>query len=245
MKNTLLLHILLPLLFLGLSSCDSSKEQNEAENEETSAVAKEEEAAAEEEEAAAEDYELFQWNEISKKLEAVGTKADYTKSGWILKKEYNTFDGDRYLGYALDKKGDYGLHFELAQISPTGGDTTVTFELVFALSCLERNHYGLNDATKFFFAVDENKSQVFEWRYTKSSNPNRVMFGYGLRLSEKKILQGWDIAEMLKSGSKLEIRIESKTGKKTDLTFDLSGFSSVFKAVGREYLDNIDGQKVY
>ena len=50
MKNTLLLLTLLPLFFLCLTSCDSSKEQDETENEETNAIPEEKEATAEAEE---------------------------------------------------------------------------------------------------------------------------------------------------------------------------------------------------
>ena len=150
-----------------------------------------------------------------------------SNQGWKFENFGNTFDGDNYVAYAPDQYEDYMLSFRLGD----DGDPILSFWGA------KSSNENVRDAKAFLFAVDEGQVYHF-FHYTIVNNQDDhviASFPYAHLYSDKTfeestILTISELVEMLKSGSKLEIRI-MQNDINTDITFDLSGSSSALNEV--------------
>ena len=149
-----------------------------------------------------------------------------SNKGWTTDNFGNTFDGDNYIAFTLDKNEDFLLLFR----------TSNDGEAMFSISCYpQRQDCSIKNAKAFLFAVDE--GQIYHFFHSKKIQGNQMgaNFFYAHYKSDETfkdhtILTMSELAKMLQSGSKLEIRIIADD-RNTDLTFDLTGSNSAINYV--------------
>ena len=149
-----------------------------------------------------------------------------TNQGWTTENFGNTFDGDNYIAFTLDKNEDFLFLFR----------TSSDGEAMFSISCYpERYDCSIKNAKAFLFSVDE--GQIYHFFHSKKIQGAQMgaNFFYAHLYSDEtfedhSFLTMSELAKMLKSGSKLEIRI-MQDDTNTDIMFDLTGSSSAISKV--------------